>query len=115
MKKLDQMIKEGAATFLLSTHKLRVYHFPQVPCKPFIQEVDNEYEAALLVATLAKQHLWLEKNNIIPDFSNAIGVEMWDEEMDEDEDGSKWTDYYNEFEELDFEEIVDNFIEEHII
>lgn len=83
--------------------KLRVCHFPQVPCKPFIVEIENEREAYLLENALAVQHLFLYQGNFIPDFSNAVIVEMWDEENKE------WCDYYNE----DAEQDWDEYCEEH--
>lgn len=60
-------------------NKIRVCHFPQVPCKPFIVEVENEREAYLVEQALANQHLWLYDNDFIPDYCNAITVDMWDE------------------------------------
>ena len=92
------------------TSKLRVYHFPQIgSCREcFTVEVKDEEQAALIVKTLAEQHLWLEKNNIIPDYSNAIGVEMWDENID-GEGTAGWCDYYNEEELMDFDEVTETY------
>lgn len=64
------------------SNKLRVSHFPNIPCKPFIVEVKNEEQALLIKETLANQHLFSYKNNFIQDYSNAITVEMWDENSD---------------------------------
>ena len=77
-------------------NKIRVCHFPQVPCKPFIVEVNNEREAYLVEQALANQHLWLYDNDFIPDYCNAITVDMWDE--------NKWVDYWNEDECMEWEE-----------
>lgn len=63
-------------------NKIRVCHYPNVPCQPFIVEVDNEREANLIVETLALQHLWLYENKMIPDYNNVITIEMWDENED---------------------------------
>ena len=60
-------------------NKLRVLHYAQVPCEPFIVEVKDEEQARLIIVTLSNQHLFLYKKNIIPDYSNAILVEMWEE------------------------------------
>lgn len=79
------------------SNKLRVSHYPQVPCKPFIIEVKDEEQAAIVVKTMALQHLFLYDNNFIPDYCNAILVEMF-------EDG-EWVDYYNEEEGMDWDEI----------
>ena len=111
MNKLQKMIKEGKTPFSMVDKKMRIYHFPNVPCKPFYVEVDNELEAHKLMNVLAMQHLWLEKNNFIPDYSNAMGVEMWDEDLDADENGSKWTDYYNEEENCEFDDLESQFPE----
>lgn len=56
--------------------KLRVCHYCQIPCKPFIVKVDNEKEAYLVEQALTNQHLFLYENNIIPDYCNAITVDM---------------------------------------
>ena len=85
-------------------NKIRVCHYPQVPCQPFRVGVNNEWEAYLIVETLAKQHLWLFENKMIPDYCNVITVEMWDAE-----DG--WVDYYNETEGMEWEEFVQTYFE----
>lgn len=97
-------------TFKKVPNKLRIYHFAQVPCKPFFVEVADEYEAKKMMDTLAQQHLFLEKENIIPDYSNAMGVEMWDENCD-GEGKAGWCDYWNEEELMDFSEIEENYLE----
>ena len=93
-------------------NKLRVVHFPQVgSCKEsFKVEVKDEEQAFLILNTLANQHLWLEKNRIIPDYSNDIFVEMYDETIDE-ETGNPygWCDYYNEDEFMDWREVEEYF------
>jgi len=91
-------------------NKLRVVHIPQVPMDGFTIEVKNEREAFLIEETLANQHLFLYENDVIPDYSNVICVEMWDDELEPDEDGLKWTDYYNEEEELDWENLKETYI-----
>ena len=93
-------------------NKLRVVHFPQVgSCKEaFKVEVKDEEQASLILNTLANQHLWLEKNRIIPDYSNAIFVEMYDESIDE-ETGKPygWTNYHNEEECMEWEEVEETY------
>lgn len=86
--------------------KLRVVHFPQIPCDPFVVEVKDEEQAYLIEQTLANQHLFLYKNNMIPDYSNIILVEMWDENSDGDGNPG-WRDYYNEEENLEWDEYVE--------
>ncbi len=83
------------------THKIRVTHIPQVPMQGFSVEVKNEREAYLLENTLANQHLFLLENNVIPDYSNAIFIEMF-------EDGY-WCDYYNEDEGMEWDEFVETY------
>jgi hypothetical protein len=94
------------------TNKLRVVHFPQVgTCKEsFKVEVKDEEQAYLIINTLAKQHLWLEKNNIIPDYSNAIFVEMYDENIDEEiGEPFGWVDYWNEEECMEWGELEETY------
>lgn len=80
-------------------NKLRVVHIPQIPMKGFMVEVRDEREAYLLADTLAIQHLFLYENNCIPDYSNIIYVECL-------EDG-EWCDYYNEIDNLEWDEFVE--------
>lgn len=84
-------------------NKLRVCHFPQIPCEPFIVEVKDEFEANLIVETLANQHLWLFDNNFIPDYSNVITVDMFE--------NGEWVDYWNEEELMEFEEFKKTYID----
>ena len=90
-------------------NKLRVVHHAQIPCKPFIVEVEDEKQALFIMDTLAKQHLFLFHNRIIPDYSNAIYVEMWDETFN-NAGLAEWVDYYNEEEGMDFDEITDTYL-----
>ena len=90
-------------------NKLRVSHFPQIPCKPFIVEVKDEEQALLIRETLANQHLFLFDNNFIPDYSNIITIEMWDENSD-GEGNPDWVDYYNEEEGMEFDEFVETYL-----
>jgi len=93
----------------LTKNKLRVVHIPQVPMKGFIVEVKSEREAYLISDTLASQHLWLFKQNVIPDYSNMISIEVWDDNLEPDEDGEKWTDYYNDDEFMDWDEFTEAY------
>jgi len=90
------------------TNELRVAHFPQVPCKPFIVEVESEKEAKKIIDTLAAQHLFLLDQNIIEDYSNAIIVEMYDESMIGD-DCDGWVDYWNEDEMMEWDEVEQTY------
>ena len=84
------------------TNKLRVVHFANIPCKPFIVDVKDEQEAHKVYTVMAEQHLFLQKENIIPDYSNVILVEMLDE-------NNEWCDYYNEEEGMDWDEVEANY------
>lgn len=59
--------------------KLRVCHYPQIPCEPFIVEVGDLKEAKLLFDTLANYDLFQYDNNIKPDYSNMTILEEYDE------------------------------------
>lgn len=89
-------------------NRLRVCHYPQIPCKPFRVSVNNEWEAYLVFETLAKQHLWLFKNGFIPDYSNVIMVEMWAEV---DDNKFEWIDYWNDAESMEWDEFKQTYFE----
>jgi Superinfection exclusion gene product 17 len=102
-----------ATKFKPVSNKLRITHFPQVgTCKKsFVVQVDNEEQAHILMNVLSIQHIWLEKNKIIPDFSNAMFIEMYDE--DSDGDGNPdWVDYWNEEEGMDWDELEKTYFSE---
>lgn len=81
------------------TNKLQVWHYPQIPCEPFMVDVANETEARLIKNALADQHLWLFKHSFIPDYCNMVEVMMYEEGYKE------WIPYYNEQEKMDWEEL----------
>lgn len=91
----------------LVTNKLRVLHFPNIPCKPFIIEVKDEIEAKKIIDVLAAQHLWLYENNFIPDYSNIIMVEMFD---DSEKDMEEWENYWNEDELMEWDEFEQTYL-----
>jgi len=91
----------------LSGKRLQVWHYPQINHGAFKVDVKDEYEAIKIINTLADQHIWLFKNKFIPDFANALIVQMWDET------GQEWVSYYNEEEQMDwddFETLYENEI-----
>lgn len=67
---------------------LRVWHIPQVPGKPFIVEVETIAEAVKIQDLLGRYDAFQFKENIKPDYSNASGIERWEDddwyEVDED-------------------------------
>lgn len=83
----------------LSGKKLQVHHFPQILSVPqaFVVDVKDEYEAMKMINTLADQHCWLFKHQIIPDYSNTFSVVMWD--------GSEWVEYWNEAEQMNWDDM----------
>jgi hypothetical protein len=58
--------------------KLRVCHYPQIPCEPFIVGVDTLEEAKKMMDTLADYDLFQYNNKIKPDYSNMTILEQWD-------------------------------------
>ena len=66
--------------------KLRVFWIPQISMEPFYVDVSSVDEGVKIIDILAKYDLFQYKNNIKPDYSNAGGLEMW-------EDG-EWVDWY---------------------
>jgi hypothetical protein len=66
---------------------LRVWWIPQVPMKPFRQDVSSVAEGKLLVDTLAKYDIFQLENRIKPEYCNAGGLEVFT-----DGDWSEWED-----------------------
>lgn len=84
--------------------KLRVWHIPQVPGRPFYVYTDNLREAKKICDILAAYDLFQLENRIKPDFSNTNGVQMWSEEEKE------WFDWDMETED-DYFDSVDSYFE----
>jgi hypothetical protein len=96
------------------TQKLRVVHYPQVGICPsfFSVDVKDEEEAYLIMETLANQHLWLLENSIIPDFSNIISVEIYDDYLDDvTMQPYGWVEYYNESEGMGWDEFEETYLD----
>lgn len=91
------------------TNKLRVLHYPQIPCEHFFVDVKDEEQAYLIKNALADQHKFLFENNMIPDYSNVILVVMWDENSD-GEGNADWVDYWNEAEQMEFDEYAETYL-----
>lgn len=86
--------------------KLRVQHFPQIPCKPFEVLVDSLEQAKLIYETLGNYDLFQFDQRIKPDYCNVTIVQEWC--MKEqcwfdyyDEDGNDFNDYLREDESND--------------
>jgi len=63
--------------------KLRVCHFPQIPCEPFIIKVSSLEEAKLLFDVLANYDSFQYSHKIKPDYANMTVLEEFDEEEKE--------------------------------
>lgn len=64
---------------------LFVWHIPQIPMKPFHVPVDSPEEAIKILNVLAFYDMFQYENNIKPDYSNAQGLNVF-------EDG-EWTEW----------------------
>lgn len=71
-----QGIVQYAEKNWLKKRKMRVWHTPQVPGKPFYVPVENEKEVKKFLDALAGYDIFQFNNNIKPDFSNASGNEF---------------------------------------
>jgi len=70
--------------------KLKVWWIPQVPMKPFEYPVNTVLEAKILLDALGKYDAFQFENNIKPDYCNAGGLQMFDE------DAQEWYDWESE-------------------
>jgi hypothetical protein len=80
--------------------RLRVWHIPQIPGKPFEVEVADLEQALFTLKTLAQYDIFQFENRIKGDYSNANGLEVfrngeWEEWENEDGDD---IDYVRRFE-----------------
>lgn len=81
--------------------KLRVWHIPQVPMKPFYVEVQSVEEGVNIMRVLANYDQFQYDNRIKPDYFNVNGLQMWDESLTEEDlvdmdMVDKWTDWWYE-------------------
>ena len=67
---------------------LRLWWIPQVPGKPFYHNVKNPEEARLILDTLGDYDWFLEAHGHRVDYSNAGGLEVF-------EDG-EWVEWYDD-------------------
>lgn len=84
----------------LSSKRLQVWHYPQIPCVPFKVGVTDEHQALKIINTLADQHIFLFQNKFIPDYANVFHVMMEEngEWIDYENEGKNWDDFENEYE-----------------
>ena len=64
---------------------IRVWHIPQIPHAGFFWSVSSIEEGKMVCDLLGRYDLFQFENNIKPDYSNANGIEVF-------EDG-EWTDW----------------------
>jgi hypothetical protein len=83
---------------------LKVWWVPQVPMKAFEYPVKTPQEGAILCDALAMYDLFQYENNIKPDYSNAGGLVVYQEE------DTGWTDWCAE-DGTEFEEFMQTYIE----
>ena len=92
-----------------SSPKLRVWHIPQVPGKPFYVEAESIQEAVKLMNTLAAYDSFQLENNIKGDYANMNGLEFYDETISDQELvemglEDRWMTWYIETEDNFFED-----------
>jgi hypothetical protein len=76
--------------------KLRVWWIPQVPGTPFYVPVATVADGVLIMNTLAYYDLFQLKHNIKPDYSNAGGLQMFDQNDDTEGLSGSWVDWCDE-------------------
>ncbi len=75
--------------------QLRVWWIPQVPMQAFTVPVASVADGAKLLRVLADYDAFQFEHNVKPDYSNAGGLQQWDE--DSDGEGSPgWVDWCDE-------------------
>ena len=76
--------------------KLRVWWIPQVPMHPFYRPVSSVAEGVLLIDALAAYDEFQFRNRIKPDYSNAGGLQVFDETDQTDSPDGSWIDWCDE-------------------
>lgn len=103
--------------------QLKVWWIPQVPMKAFEVYVDSLKEAKLILDTLAKYDMFQYENNVKPDYSNAGGLQKWDEQwfqeqiqnrdsyLETGEEPNGWSDWYDDETGCNFDEYCEEYPE----
>lgn len=63
--------------------KLRVWWMPRIGKETFYVPVETVEEGKKVMGVLAVYDLFQLQNNVKPDYVNAGGIEMWDEDEKE--------------------------------
>jgi len=74
---------------------LKVWWVPQVPMKAFDVPVATVAEGVKVMDVLAQYDAFQFENRIKPDYCNAGGLCVWEEDMD-GEGNPGWVDWYDE-------------------
>ena len=74
---------------------LRVWHIPQIPMKPFTVDVATLAEAKLLLDALAGYDLFQLEHHIKPDYCNASGLVVFDDQDTVDNIAGSWVDWHS--------------------
>ena len=72
---------------------LMFWWIPQAPMKRFEYPVKSVGEALLLYDAFSRYDIFQCANGVKPDFCNVGGLLIWDNFLNEDEDGEKWTEW----------------------
>ena len=88
--------------------KLRVWHIPQVPMKPFYVYVQSVEEAWKVLNILWDYDIFQYENKVKPDYANASGLAYFDEA---EQEWFEWTDdegydIREHFENMDYVDVV---------
>lgn len=67
---------------------LRIWYIPQVPMKAFYRDISSLEEGRNLLNTIYDVALFEYYNKVKPDYSNAGGIERWEEDG---EGGYAWS------------------------
>lgn len=80
----------------MSEQKLRVWWMPRVPGKCFYRNVDNIFEAQVTLEILGLYDLFLESQEIVHQYGNAGGLEVYITEESGDVEYPGWFEWYND-------------------
>ena len=81
---------------MLKNGQLRVWWIPQVPMTSFEVDVAGPEEAKKILSVLANYDRFQYENNIKPDYCNAGGLNMFDEDDTTDSPKGSWTTWYDD-------------------
>jgi len=62
--------------------RFRCWVIPQVPGRPFVVQTETLAQARAVEYTLAHFMLFMLRERVMPDYSNATSIEVWDGDGD---------------------------------